>query len=192
MTKFNGKISEAATALPDVSCNFCGRAKSEVSKLIASPDNKFICNDCVVVCLEICEVDKLLPPIPLLMICPMCRKRHIDEGEFATRPHHTHACQGCGHVWRPALVATVGVKFLPGFKDVKAAQSASYPPVVAKHITAEQIQARIAEIDVMFESATDWGSWMSTASSERKHLVNRLRDEFKIDIPHRYEKRRSV
>lgn len=31
--------------------------------------------------------------------------------------HHTHACQSCGMVWRPALVATVGVRFLPGFKN---------------------------------------------------------------------------
>ncbi len=42
---------------------------------------------------------------------------HVDLGEFATKPHHTHACQRCGHVWRPAIVPTVGVQFLPGFKN---------------------------------------------------------------------------
>ncbi len=57
-------------------------------------------------------------PIPMLLYCPGCHARHIDVGEFATRPHHTHACQACGMVWRPALVDTVGVEFLPGFKDV--------------------------------------------------------------------------
>lgn len=57
------------------------------------------------------------PPIPMLLWCPECGKRHVDAGEFATKKHHTHACQGCGHVWRPAVVATVGVQFLPGFKD---------------------------------------------------------------------------
>lgn len=56
-------------------------------------------------------------PIPMLIHCPMCSGRHIDEGEFATKPHHTHACQHCGHTWRPAIVATVGVQFLPGFKN---------------------------------------------------------------------------
>jgi len=56
-------------------------------------------------------------PLPLLLHCPLCNTRHVDKGEFATRPHHTHACQQCGHVWRPALVATVGVQFLPGFRD---------------------------------------------------------------------------
>ena len=50
--------------------------------------------------------------------CPLCHARHVDAGEFVTKPHHTHACQACGMVWRPAVVPTVGVQFLPGFKDV--------------------------------------------------------------------------
>jgi hypothetical protein len=57
------------------------------------------------------------PPVPMLLHCPMCCARHIDRGAFETKPHHTHACQTCGHCWRPAIVATVGVQFLPGFKD---------------------------------------------------------------------------
>lgn len=56
-------------------------------------------------------------PLPMLLFCPMCRARHVDRGEFATKPHHTHACQTCGHCWRPAVAHTVGVQFLPGFKD---------------------------------------------------------------------------
>jgi hypothetical protein len=68
-------------------------------------------------------------PIPMRLPCPgtraidaeghavPCGVLHVDEGEFATKPHHTHACQVCGHVWRPAIVCTVGVQFLPGFKD---------------------------------------------------------------------------
>ena len=37
-----------------------------------------------------------------LILCPKCGARHIDGAngaEFATRPHHTHLCAGCGHVW---------------------------------------------------------------------------------------------
>lgn len=58
-------------------------------------------------------------PIPMILTCPIrgCCARHIDVGEFATKVHHTHACQECGHVWRPAVVATCGVQFLPGFKN---------------------------------------------------------------------------
>jgi hypothetical protein len=54
-------------------------------------------------------------PIPMRLVCESCGKLHIDEGEFATKPHHTHACQYCGLTWRPAIPATVGVRFLPGF-----------------------------------------------------------------------------
>lgn len=56
-------------------------------------------------------------PIPMLLHCPLCSARHVDEGEFATKAHHTHACQQCGHVWRPAIIDTVGVQFLPGYKN---------------------------------------------------------------------------
>jgi rubredoxin len=55
--------------------------------------------------------------VPMLLWCPECGNRHVDMGEFALKIHHTHACQHCGHVWRPAILATVGVRFLPGFKD---------------------------------------------------------------------------
>lgn len=56
-------------------------------------------------------------PIPMILTCPVCCGRHVDKGAFATKPHHTHACQHCGLTWRPAIVPTVGVQFLPGFKD---------------------------------------------------------------------------
>ena len=58
-----------------------------------------------------------IAPVPMRLTCPACNELHIDEGEFATKAHHTHACQACGNVWRPAVVATVGVRFLPGFKN---------------------------------------------------------------------------
>jgi hypothetical protein len=63
------------------------------------------------------RVAELSAPIPMFLTCPICRARHIDEGEFATKPHHTHSCQKCGLTWRPAVSHTVGVRFLPGFKD---------------------------------------------------------------------------
>jgi rubredoxin len=63
-------------------------------------------------------------PVPMVLHCPECGARHVDAGEFAARSHHTHACQSCGFVWRPAVVATVGVQFLPGFRD-----AVSFPSV---------------------------------------------------------------
>jgi predicted RNA-binding Zn-ribbon protein involved in translation (DUF1610 family) len=58
-----------------------------------------------------------MPSVPMILFCPQCGERHLDVGEWETRIHHTHACQSCGFVWRPAVVATVGVAFLPGFKN---------------------------------------------------------------------------
>ena len=66
---------------------------------------------------ELLGLDIAVPPVPMILTCPTCNARHIDSGTFVTKPHHTHACQGCGMVWRPALVATIGVRFLPGFKN---------------------------------------------------------------------------
>ena len=54
--------------------------------------------------------------IPMILHCPDCGERHIDEQDFAEVAHHTHACQGCGLVWRPAKVNTHGVRFL-GFNS---------------------------------------------------------------------------
>lgn len=55
--------------------------------------------------------------LPMLLWCPECGARHVDAGPFARKVHHTHACQSCGMTWRPAVKPTVGVQFLPGFKD---------------------------------------------------------------------------
>lgn len=67
-------------------------------------------------------------PVPLLLWCPECGKRHVDHGVFASKAHHTHACQYCGHVWRPAVVKTVGVQFLPGFRSEEITDEASATP----------------------------------------------------------------
>ena len=63
-----------------------------------------------------------VPPIPMRLTCPDCGELHLDEGVFATKPHHTHACQHCGMVWRPCVQPTVGVRFLPGFRNEEVKQ----------------------------------------------------------------------
>ena len=63
------------------------------------------------------ELSALGAPVAMLLWCPECGERHIDRGEFATKRHHTHSCQECGMTWRPAREHTVGVQFLPGYKD---------------------------------------------------------------------------
>ena len=58
-------------------------------------------------------------PIDMVLFCPACGKQHIDApvevpghgmgGEWTNPPHRSHLCAGCGHIWRPADVATNGV-----------------------------------------------------------------------------------
>lgn len=74
---------------------------------------------------EVC--DEAPKPIPMILTCPACGARHIDSGAFATKVHHTHSCQSCGLTWRPAVVPTVGVQFLPGFKDAPTPHDALAP-----------------------------------------------------------------
>lgn len=56
--------------------------------------------------------DPSIGAISMLLTCPDCSTQHIDEGEWTTRLHRTHQCQGCLKEWRPANVPTVGVKSL--------------------------------------------------------------------------------
>lgn len=63
-------------------------------------------------------------PIPMILFCPACGVQHIDapepslgprfqdpgrSDEWTNPPHRSHLCAGCGHIWRPADVATEGV-----------------------------------------------------------------------------------
>ncbi len=63
------------------------------------------------------RIEILPEPIPMILHCPECAERHIDENGWEIKIHYTHACQNCGLVWRPAIVPTIGVRFLPGFKN---------------------------------------------------------------------------
>lgn len=49
-------------------------------------------------------------PRPLMLYCPKCYTQHIDEGEWATRPHKTHQCQQCKYEWCPLEHDTIGVR----------------------------------------------------------------------------------
>lgn len=48
--------------------------------------------------------------VPLELKCPQCDMIHVDQDEWAHEiPHRTHLCHGCGNLWRPYPVGTVGV-----------------------------------------------------------------------------------
>jgi hypothetical protein len=52
-------------------------------------------------------------PIDMILFCPSCGAKHVDEPEpasgWANPPHKSHLCHGCGTIWRPASVPTNGV-----------------------------------------------------------------------------------
>lgn len=129
-------------ALSDGRCGICRKPESRDRRMCLDHDHKtgevrgFLCSHCnltlgnagdSVEWLELAiqylkskekvRTSDLDPPIPTILPCPMCGTKHVDKGKFATKRHHTHACQKCGLVWRPAIVATVGVEFLPDYKD---------------------------------------------------------------------------
>lgn len=52
-------------------------------------------------------------PVPMTLFCPFCGVQHVDEGEWATRPHKTHQCQSCKKEWRLFEYPTVGVAPVP-------------------------------------------------------------------------------
>jgi hypothetical protein len=48
--------------------------------------------------------------VPLELTCPKCNLLHVDQDEWAHEiAHRTHLCHGCGNLWRPYPVGTVGV-----------------------------------------------------------------------------------
>lgn len=59
-----------------------------------------------------CPINHLPTPIPMVIHCPDCGKKHVDEGEWATKEHKTHLCSRCKALFRPANVPTVGVEKL--------------------------------------------------------------------------------
>lgn len=54
-------------------------------------------------------------PIQMVLHCPRCHLQHVDAPDERTPdwhnpPHRSHLCHGCGLIWRPADVPTIGVE----------------------------------------------------------------------------------
>jgi hypothetical protein len=54
-------------------------------------------------------------PIDMLLWCAECHMQHVDAPDERTEgwdnpPHGSHQCHRCGTIWRPADVATNGVR----------------------------------------------------------------------------------
>jgi hypothetical protein len=111
-------------------------------------------------------------PIPMFLTCPKCNARHIDEGEFATKPHHTHSCQSCGLTWRPAVEQTVGVEFLPGFKNEPTPQPDAPPR--ARRERAAMGDPDYEELEKLLANATPgkWKLWGGQVMADQDGTSN--------------------
>lgn len=58
------------------------------------------------------QVNLMEKPIDLLLFCPRCYLQHVDapKDDWTNPPHRTHLCHGCRYQWRPADIATNGVR----------------------------------------------------------------------------------
>jgi rubredoxin len=87
-------------------------------------------------------------PIPMLLWCPECGKRHVDQlandgTDWSKKIHTKHSCQGCGMTWRPAGGPTTGGQFRPRFKNDEVATKSE---VEIRREERERILEKIEEI----------------------------------------------
>lgn len=90
-----------------------------------------------------------MTPIPMILFCPTCGEQHIDAPNptigWDDPPHRSHQCQACQHIWRPADVATTGVREI---QTRGTADSAPVIPRVAIREAALREAAQIARRDI--------------------------------------------
>lgn len=58
------------------------------------------------------EVTTLRLPVEMILYCPRCGLQHVDAPDSDLGPHRSHLCANpdCRCTWRPADVATRGVR----------------------------------------------------------------------------------
>lgn len=114
-------------------------------------------------------------PIDMVLHCPKCGMQHIDAPEdeidmqcntnrvpglqWDNRPHRSHLCHGCGHIWRPADVPTNGVQTVKtkGKDDspIAAPQPARDPAASKSHDVAREASGGVVEALRSAEKALD-------------------------------------
>lgn len=77
-------------------------AMQELLGCYERPDERCMCDGCVpareaLSAIRAARWEKV-KPVEMELPCPKCGALHLDEGEWATRPHHKHLCGNCGHV----------------------------------------------------------------------------------------------
>lgn len=110
-------------------------------------------------------------PVQMILHCPACALQHIDAPDertpgWANRPHKSHLCHGCGHIWRPSDVATDGVA---ATQTRGSADSAPVAPRPGRAIGLGQFRAFLRQT---LEYIEDWAE-----TDTEDGNIDRLGDE---------------
>lgn len=154
--------------------------------------------------------------VDMVLHCPVCHVQHIDEavGEWDGKawenpPHRSHLCRGCGHIWRPADIATNGVAAVKTRGKADSTLRASASPSVGGASRKEGSQFSEAEHEryaiVDDRSPTVYSRWngttgrwetptVRTPAPERTEPVEGVStvDEIADDIDAQYERAASL
>lgn len=130
----------------------------------------------------------LAKPIPMILFCPECGFQHIDEPNESTTwanndhppatagepwtnpPHRSHLCEQCGHIWRPADVATEGVREI---RTKGTADNLAYRMVDG---TARKLSITTAERDEARRKVFSLQRWFD----ERGDIIRSYREGIKL------------
>lgn len=131
-----------------------------------------------------CWIAAQSSPIDMLLWCPRCNQKHVDQpkGEWTNPPHATHTCQGCGLLWRPSNVDTNGVSALPAsevkhldrFHNADPNTHRSLWEVVTHNESLPMIQSpsgRIFRIQELGAEGKQWGNPLDDATLTEMFVV---------------------
>lgn len=127
--------------------------------------------------------------VPLELKCPKCDMIHVDQDEWATtRLHRTHLCHGCGNLWRPYPVTTVGVdvhakcrEVIANFKEMhKAYREAARLTDKMEGLAKEQIASLKEENAARKAAAQHADNAIGALTDKSAHLENAVASGDKI------------
>ena len=127
-------------------------------------------------------------PIDMVLFCPKCGVQHIDapEGQFYpghtaeesaavneyyglwnNPPHRSHLCHGCGHIWRPADVATNGVKAV---KTQGKADSPRAAPSPVNRMLLDALQAFVKYADEVGDDSMELDKARAALAAAKREI----------------------
>lgn len=106
-------------------CSFCGKGQDEVQRLIAGPENVFICNECVALCNEIIG-EEAAAPAGVQAAAGQARqvtdgRRRVSSGTvWEDRVGYSRAVRAGNQIFVSGTTATNGAGELVGGDDPEA------------------------------------------------------------------------